>query len=186
MQGLPFEYAVRNLGRSPARFAMSAGGSMLVVLLVIASAAFVAGMQGSLRVSGSTRNAILLGAGSEESVERSEIAMRTSTIAAASIPGIERIAGAEAVSPEIHSAIPVQTSDGVISNTLVRGVTPSAFLVHREVRLVEGRLPDTGADEIAIGRIAAQGLGIQSIGEQVTLDERPFTVTGILPTHVIS
>ncbi|MAC19283.1 MAG: hypothetical protein CMJ23_06305 [Phycisphaerae bacterium] len=180
MRGLPFEYAVRNLGRSPARLAMSAGGSMLVVLLVIASTAFVAGMRGSLRVSGSPRNVILMGAGSEESVERSEIPMKTSTIAAAGIAGIERIAGTEAVSAEIHSAIPIETSSGRRDNTLVRGVTPAAFLVHREVRLIDGRLPETGADEIAIGRMAAQGLGIRSLGERVKIDDRPFTITGTL------
>lgn len=180
MRGLPFEYAVRNLGRSPARLAMSAGGSMIVVLLVIAATSFVAGMQTSLRVSGSPRNAILMGAGSEESVERSEIPMRTATIAAASIDGIKRIAGAEAVSPEIHSAIPVRTRAGLVLNTLVRGITPSAFLVHREVRLIDGRLPEVGADEIVIGRLAARGLGIEALGEQVLLDDRAFTVTGTL------
>ncbi|MAD77856.1 MAG: hypothetical protein CMJ51_00620 [Planctomycetaceae bacterium] len=180
MRGLPFEYAVRNLGRSPARLAMSAGGSMLVVLLVIAATSFVSGMQTSLRVSGSPRNAILMGAGSEESVERSEIPMRTATIAAASIDDIERIAGTEAVSAEIHSAIPVRTRAGLVLNTLVRGITPSAFLVHREVRLIDGRLPEVGADEIVIGRLAAQGLGIEALGEQVLLDDRAFTVTGTL------
>ena len=41
MPSLPFEYAVRNLGRSPLRLAMSVGGAALVVLLMLAAAAFV-------------------------------------------------------------------------------------------------------------------------------------------------
>ena len=75
MRKLPFEYAVRNLGRSPSRLLMSAGGCGLVVLLAMAAGGFVNGMQNSLTISGSPRNVILRGAGSEESVERSEIPM---------------------------------------------------------------------------------------------------------------
>lgn len=180
MRGLPFEYAVRNLGRNPARLAMSAGGSMLVVLLVIAATSFITGMNKSLRVSGSPRNIILMGAGSEESVERSEIAMRTTSIAATGISGIERIAGADAVSPEVHSALPVLTEAGVARNTVIRGVTPAAFLVHQEVILDRGRLPDPGADELIVGQLAARNLGLLDVGSTVRIDERPFMVVGIM------
>lgn len=180
MRGLPFEYAVRNLGRNPARLAMTAGGSMLVVLLVVAAASFVTGMRRSLQVSGSPHNAILLGAGSEESVERSEIAMRTSGIAAAGIPGVAQVAGADAVSPEIHAALPVRVGDRIATNTVVRGTTPEAFLVHREARLVEGRLPDVGADEVLAGRLAARNLGLDRPGASIGIDDREFVVVGIL------
>ncbi|MBT7352297.1 MAG: ABC transporter permease, partial [Phycisphaerae bacterium] len=43
MKLLPFEYAVRNLGRSPLRMALSIGGSLLVVLLVITASGFQRG-----------------------------------------------------------------------------------------------------------------------------------------------
>ena len=95
MRRLPFEYAVRNLGRSPLRLAMSLvlvgafalllhekdGGTArdLVVSLVIAATAFVRGMENSLARSGSPSNVMLLGAGSEESIERSEIGMSVPT-----------------------------------------------------------------------------------------------------------
>ncbi|MCP4938481.1 MAG: ABC transporter permease, partial [Phycisphaeraceae bacterium] len=107
MHGLPFEYAVRNMTRNPVRLLLSAGGCGLVVLLVMAAGGFVSGMQRSLRTSGSPNNVMLIGAGSEESVERSEIPMRTTGIAATGIRGVERIAGVDAVSPEVHLAIPV-------------------------------------------------------------------------------
>ena len=70
MRLLPFEYAVRNLGRSPLRLFASIVGGVLVVLLVVAAGAFVRGMEKSLTVSGNEKNVILLGAGSEESLER--------------------------------------------------------------------------------------------------------------------
>ena len=180
MRGLPFEYTVRNLGRNPARLAMSAGGSMLVVLLVVAAAGFISGMNQSLRASGSSRNVIFMGAGSEESVERSEIKMKTATIAAAGVSGIERVAGVEAVSPEVHSALLATTPDGDAANVIVRGFTPTAFLVHREVSLDEGRLPDAGSDEIMLGHLAARNLGVSELGEVVLIDDRPFKVVGLL------
>ncbi|MBQ72966.1 MAG: hypothetical protein CMJ67_08700 [Planctomycetaceae bacterium] len=180
MRGLPFEYAARNLGRNPARLMMSAGGSMLVVLLVIAAASFITGMNQSLQVSGSSRNVILMGAGSEESVERSEIKMKTASIAATGISGIEQVAGVDAISPEIHAALPVVNANGVSLNTVIRGITPGAFLVHREVVLEEGRIPDPGADEIILGHLAARNLEATAIGTTLQIDERPFEVVGIV------
>lgn len=187
MRGLPFEYAVRNMTRNPVRLLLSASGCGLVVLLVMAAGGFVTGMQQSLRTSGSPHNVMLVGAGSEESVERSEIPMRTAGIAASGIRGVDRIAGVDAVSPEVHLAIPVfldgdTEADAV--NMLFRGVTPAAFLVHREARITLGRFPATGGDEIALGVLAARGLGWEqaenAIGAKLVVDDRPFTVVGLL------
>ena len=95
MRFLPFEYAVRNLGRSPLRLALSVGGSALVVLLVLAAAGFTRGMQQAMRVSGSPDAVMLIGSGSEESIERSEIPMRSAGIVAASVPGLLSRAGVD-------------------------------------------------------------------------------------------
>jgi len=187
MRGLPFEYAVRNMTRNPVRLMLSASGCGLVVLLVMAAGGFVTGMQQSLRTSGSPHNVMLIGAGSEESVERSEIPMRTTGIAASGIRGVDRIAGVDAVSPEVHLAIPVfldgdTEADAV--NMLFRGVTPAAFLVHREARVTTGRFPATGTDEIALGVLAARGLGWEqaedAIGADLIVDDRPFRIVGLL------
>src|SRR5213083_11358 len=102
MRLLPFDYSVRNLGRSPVRLALCVVGGMLVVLLVLAAGSFVRGMNQSLRSSGGASNVILLGAGSEESIERSEIDPTAGSLAFASIPGIRTRLGVPYVSPEVH------------------------------------------------------------------------------------
>jgi len=51
MKLLPFEYAVRNLARSPRRVIASVLGSTLVVSLILAASAFVRGMNRSLAPS---------------------------------------------------------------------------------------------------------------------------------------
>ena len=51
MPGLPLDYAIRNLGRSPSRLLLTATGSGLVVALVIGAGGFVNGMQKALAES---------------------------------------------------------------------------------------------------------------------------------------
>ena len=192
MRGLPFEYAVRNLGRSPVRLLMSVTGSAMVVLLVLAAGGFVQGMQQAFRASGSPRNVILMGSGSEESIERSEIQMRTTAIAAASLPQIVKKAGMEAISPEIHLALPVNTNpsaqdDEVSSLAVVRGFTPVAFMVHADTRISAGTMPESGANEVAVGILSARSLGFQPaesiLGQSLYFDDVPFEVVGLLDAN---
>jgi putative ABC transport system permease protein len=196
MRLLPFTYAARNLGRSTGRLAMSVGGSLLVSLLAMGGTAFVLGMDGALRASGLDRNVVLLGAGSEESAERSEIAASTAGVVVASLRGIASIDGQPLASPEVNVALAVDArataGDGEAPDAggLVRGVTPMAFLVHPQVRMRAGRAPQAGSDEVALGRSAARAAGIGDAslaagldagGEPSTvrIDGRPCRVVGL-------
>ena len=184
MKLLPWDYGVRNLGRSPLRLGLSLGGSALVVLLVLAAGAFVRGVDRSLTVSGGDRNVILLGAGSEESFERSEINAATGQLAMASIPGIRSRLGVAYASPEVHMQTIVRESrDSTASpQVLVRGITPAAFLVHSQARVVEGRAPEPGRDEALVGALAAAKMGLPysrlRVGQTLFFDERVWTIVG--------
>ncbi|MCP3903926.1 MAG: ABC transporter permease [Planctomycetes bacterium] len=185
MKRLPFDYAVRNLGRGPVRLLLSVAGSALVVLLVLASAAFVTGMKRALNITGSDRNVIILGAGSEESIERSEVDSRAATILAASLPGIRTRLNVPYVSPEIHMGLAVKADPAEDQGrlTVVRGVDSRAFLVHPQVRIFEGRAPEAGRDEIMIGRLVAPKLGVADsalvVGGKLWIDGRPWTISGL-------
>lgn len=184
MRLLPFEYAVRNLGRSPARLAMSLLGAALVVGLVMAASGFVRGMDRSLARSGSPNNVILLGAGSEESIERSEIGMSVSSEAVSAIAGVRTRAGVAFVSPEVHMAMMVAlTPDGEVhGQAVVRGVKPGAFLVHPAVRMVEGRVFRPGEDEVIVGGLTATRLGVPeprlAVGRALFIDGRRVQIVG--------
>ncbi|MDG2477007.1 MAG: ABC transporter permease [Phycisphaerales bacterium] len=185
MKVLPFEYAVRNLGRSPLRMALSIGGSLLVVLLVITAAGFQRGMNTAMNVSGSPDTVLLIGRGSEESIERSEVPMRTAGIVAASVQGLLTRAGVEAVSPEVHLAIPLVTETDTSGRLAVlRGVQPVAFLVHEDVRVTHGRSPESGQNELLAGQLASRSLGFDPpesiIGHVFELDNTPFAVVGTM------
>ncbi|GDX98676.1 ABC transporter substrate-binding protein [Phycisphaerae bacterium] len=187
MRLLPFDYAVRNLGRSPSRLFLSVAGAAMVVLLILVAGGFVRGMSQALRATGGEHNVILMGAGSEESVERSEIPAATPGVLAASVQGIRTRAGVAYVSPEVHVMLPVTVGTGGMAKprqVMLRGVSPAAALVHESVSLTEGRWPVAGggADEVIVGRMAGTVLGVAEsdvqVGRAITIDGRPWTIVG--------
>jgi len=178
---LPLSYAIRNLFRDKSRLAQTVGGSALVVLLVMAAAALNGGMKQVLSASGSPLNAILLGAGSEESIQRSEIAERTAGIAGAAVAGISQTLGSPAVSTEIHYMTYLEVAGKTKAQALFRGVTPAALRVHPEVRLLDGTFPQAG--EVMVGKLAFRKLGLKpsdlTTGTTALLDGSHVTISGI-------
>jgi len=184
---LPLAYAVRNLGRSPIRLTLAFGGALMVAVLATAASALLIGMDRSLGASDARRHAIVLGVGSEESLERSEIQPAVASILSASVPGIPATAGVPLVSPEAVMALPITlASDAAPRQALLRGVEPAALLLHDGVRIVEGRFPERGGDdarsEAMVGLRAEQQMGLPpgslSIGTRFMVDRSPFEVVG--------
>jgi len=156
------------------------GGAALVVVLVFAAAMFNQGMEGVLRASGSPRNVMLLGAGSEESIERSEVAMQAETLATAGIRGIEQRAETPAVSGEVHYMGTLIFPERGKAQALLRGITPAAFEVHREARILTGHYPGPG--EVLVGRLAYRNLdqpaNALEIGSELEFEGQRFSVAG--------
>lgn len=177
---LPLTYALRNLFRDKPRLLQTVGGSALVVLLVIAATALNGGMSQVLSASGSEKNVILLGAGSEESIQRSEVSALLGGISEAGVRGVSKTLGRPAASVEIHYMTYLLDKDGRKGQGLFRGVTPRALLVHPEVRVLEGTFPRSG--EVMVGRLAWQKLGVPESslkpGAEVTIDGSAMTVSG--------
>ena len=177
---LPFSYAVRNLFREPGKFLQKAIGSALVIFLILAAGAFNSGMRGLLMASGSPNNIIFLGAGSEESVERSQISMQSESMIKAGVRGISERAGVSAVSGEVHYNGLLAVPGKKVAQGLTRGVTPSVFEVHREARLIEGDWPRSG--EVMVGTLAHHLLGVDqqdlAVGETIEFEEQSFRISG--------
>jgi len=178
---LPLSYAVRNLFRVPARLVQLVLGAGLVILLLMLASALSNGMNAVLRSSGSEHNVIVLGTGSEESVERSEIAASVPSLLAASVPGIKTVLGHAAVSGEVHYNGLLKPEGGIARQALVRGVTPTALLVHPGVQLIEGHFPRAG--EVMVGKLAAHKLDLHesdlAVGKTILIGETSVKVAGI-------
>ncbi|MDF1752988.1 MAG: ABC transporter permease [Verrucomicrobiales bacterium] len=177
---LPFTYAVRNLFRDPARLLQTVGGAALVVFLLMAATALNEGMSGVLSASGSPKNVILMGKGSEESIERSEVHLEVESIAATSVRGIKSVFGQSAVSGEINYMAPIKTASGSVEQSILRGVREESLLVHETVRLLEGRFPSPG--EVMVGSLAHRNLGVKeddlAIGKEIFFGDIPFKIAG--------
>lgn len=178
---LPFSYALRNLFRDPARLLQAVLGSALVVLMVMIATAINSGMTEVLSASGSPKNVILLGTGSEESILRSEIAESSAGIAEASISGLATVAGVRAVSPEIHQMTFVATDPEDQRQAFVRGITSRALLVHQSLTLKKGRFPRPG--QVMVGRLTWKQLGLSEAdlqpGKPLWVEDVEMEISGV-------
>lgn len=184
MKLLPFDYAARNAGRNPIRTALMIMGAAGVVFLVVLMGAFVQSMAQTMRSTGEQENVIIMGLGSENFLEQSEISPATGSIVSAAVDSIATNGDRPMVSPEIlHSAIaalPGQKQADDSHKILIRGITPDAFAVHQQVYLTEGNLPKTG--EILVGSLAPTRLNLPEaalqVGKKLVFENQTWTISG--------
>ena len=178
---IPLTYTLRNIFRRPVQSIQLIGGSGFVVLLIMTAMAMNESMKETLSNSGSEQNIIFLGAGSEESIERSEVSPGLEEIISSNLKGINHIMKQPAISPEVHYNGIVKPRTGHESQALIRGIKHQAFWVHHQVRLLQGRYPQSG--EIIIGNLAHQKLGVSAetlpLGEELEFNGESFKIVGI-------
>jgi ABC-type antimicrobial peptide transport system permease subunit len=176
---LPWDYGVRNLFRRPGRSALTLGGLTLAVLLVFVVVGFVRGLEASLAVSGDPTVVLVHSLGAE-TLENSSVPGSTPALLAASLAGVRRRGDAVYASPELYLGTRVGAGDGPAGMGLVRGVTPAALLVRRQVQIIEGRWPGPG--EVLAGRLAEAKLGraagAAAVGGVVAFEGREWKVSG--------
>ncbi len=177
---LPWEYGARNLARRPLRTALTLGALSIVILLVFVVVGFIRGLERSLAVSGDDDVVLVFSVNSEENLENSAIAARTPDLISASVAGTWTRFGVNHVSPEIYLGTRVKTGNGEGSLGLVRGVTTSAPLVRRNVKLVAGKWPSNG--EVIVGRLVAAKLGYApeslAIGNRIEFEGKSWEIAG--------
>lgn len=178
---LPWEYGVRNLFRRPARSALTLCALTTVILLVLVVVAFIRGLESSLAASGDPKVMLIYSIGAAADVENSAVPARTAALLAASLKGIEKRYDISHVSPELYIGTKVRvTEDDQGLFGIVRGVSSTAPLVRPQVRMQEGKWPDTG--EVLVGKLTAAKLGcdpkLLQIGQKIHFDNRQWTISG--------
>lgn len=182
---IPLAYIFRNLLRRPLQTLQLLAGSGLVVLLIMLAAATNRAMENTLINSGDSKNVILLGAGSEESVERSEVASGVAEIVSSAITGIDHFISEPAVSPEVHYNGMIGLPTGDEAQALIRGVRHQSTWVYPKLRILEGHFPRSG--EVMVGVLAHQKLGMSpdqlTIGKKLRFNDQSFTVSGFFAAN---
>jgi ABC-type antimicrobial peptide transport system permease subunit len=172
---------MRNLFRRPLRSGLTLVGLTLSVVLVFVVVGYIRGLEASLAVSGDPRVVIVHALGSSQNLENSSVPARTPALLSASLDGIDRYQGTSLASGELYLGTLVSVQEGEPSFGLVRGVTPTALLVRRQVQILEGNYPGPG--EVMVGRLAATKLGQSkaalAIGQPLRFEGRDWRISGI-------
>ena len=180
-RSLPWEYGVRNLMRRPTRTLLTLGALSTVILLIFVVVGFIRGLERSLAVSGDLSVVLVYSLGAEENIENSAVPARTPSLLKASLDGVQQRFGVDYISPELYLGTRVQTGDDQKGGLgLIRGVTQTAPLVRRNVRLTEGNWPGPG--EVIAGKLVAAKLGCPpehlAVGQQITIEKKSWTISG--------
>jgi putative ABC transport system permease protein len=144
----------------------------------VAMLSLARGFRATLVASGSPGNAIVMRAGSTSEM------MGGITLASIRVledaPGIARKAsGAPLLTQDVVGVIPVPLiATGTDANVQVRGVSPNVLEVRKFVRLVNGRMFQSGLDELIVGKNAANTYRGLTVGNKIDFAGGHWTVVG--------
>jgi putative ABC transport system permease protein len=150
-----------------------------VVLVFVAVLSIAEGVAATMKASGDPDTVLVLRAGSDTEMTSGLGGDATRIIQDA--PGIARdAAGAPITSPELFVVVdhPLKRS-GSPANVPLRGVTPTAFEVHKNLKIVEGRNLQFGRNEIIAGKAATRQFVDLTVGRTLKWGENTWTLVGI-------
>jgi ABC-type lipoprotein release transport system permease subunit len=176
---LPISYSIRNVRARLRRTSLTIA---VIALAVIASAVFLAllsSLQRTLVSTGSPDNLVVLRKGSDN--DGSSMLTLEAYQAIRYFDGIARDeAGNPIASPEMVVQPTVWTTKGTRENVLARGVEPMAFVVHDQVRIVEGRMFRPSSGEVVIGVGTVGRYEGARLGEAMPFGRRRWRVVGVM------
>jgi putative ABC transport system permease protein len=176
---VPIQYNVRSLFVRKVTTFATAVGIALVVAVFAGSLMLREGVSAVLVAAGRPDTVIVLRKGSD--AELSSAISNENLGLLSGHPQVSQAAGAGIVG-EVVVVIAGVRSDGSgqISNVVVRGTPANGITFRPEVRIIEGRAPKPGTNEVVVGRGVAgrfQGMGL---GETFELrHNRPLEVVGV-------
>jgi putative ABC transport system permease protein len=99
-------------------------------------------------------------------------------------PGIQRGPNGPIASAELFVIVnhPLAAT-GTDANVPLRGVSPAVLQVRPEVRIVEGRMFESGRNEIVVGRAASRQFANLTVGSNVRWGENTWHVVGIFDAN---
>lgn len=172
---VPFQYSTRSLLVRKVTTMAAVFGIALVVFVFAAALMLGEGVNKALATSGRADTVIILRKGSD-----AELSSAITNDHIGLFRGPAQVSQAGGVIGEIVVVITAPRADGSgVSNVLVRGTPAEGFAFRPEVKIVRGRAPKPGTNEVVVGRaIAGRFRGI-TVGEKFELRRnRPLEVVG--------
>jgi putative ABC transport system permease protein len=180
MAVIPIAYNVRSLMVRRTTSLMTALGIALVVMVVVILLSFVTGLRQSLELAGEPGHWIVLSRGTTSEGE-SYIPREQADILRARPEIATDASGAALFSPEMVVPFNAAVNRPAIQfrAASLRGVSPIAYRMRRGLRLIAGRWPAPGRDEMAIGQKQAARFPELGVGSTFRYGRRTWTIVGI-------
>lgn len=174
---IPFSYNVRSLRQRPVSTFATAFGMAMVVAVFIAMMALATGFQSALSETGSSENVLVLRKGADGELSSGVSRETSSSIAA--MPFVAAGAdGRPMVSPEVYVVLSLPRTGFGVANVVARGVSPQAFTVRKNVKIVAGRAPEPGRREVVIGKTIVKRFSNCNVGDTIEFAGQPWAVVG--------
>ena len=150
-------------------------GGVVVVFTSVLSIA--EGFRAAMRGTGDPQTVIVMRSGSDTEMTSGLTGEEARLISEK--PGIEMSDDGPHASPELFVIVghPLQRS-GTDANVPLRGVTPAAMKARPQIRIAEGRMFNTGTNEIIVGRAASRQFSNLTIGSPVRWGTTNWVVVG--------
>ncbi len=180
MAVIPITYNLRSLMVRRTTTLTTALGIALVVMVVVILLGFVSGLRQSLELAGEPGHWIVLSRGTWSEGE-SYIPRQQADILRTRPEIATDSSGAALFSPE--TVVPfnaaVNRPASQFRPASLRGVSPVVYRMRRGLRLVAGRWPAPGRDEMAIGQKQAARFPELGLGTTFRYGRRSWTIVGI-------
>jgi len=172
---IPIKYNVRSLTVRKATTLATAFGIALVVFVLSASLMLAAGIKKTFATSAREDVAVVMRRGSDNEMSSALEATNVSLISAG--PGAKK----DQVSGELVMVLAMEkVGASGVTNVQIRGVTEAAARLRPEVKILEGRLPLPGRDEVMVGTRIRGRFKDVDMGHRFELRKnRPVTVVGV-------
>ena len=153
-----------------------------VVVVFVSVLSIAEGFRAAMAKAGDPQRIIVMRTGSDTEMtsglsgEDARLIMDT--------PGILKGSNGPLASAELFVIVnhPLARS-GTDANVPLRGVSPNVLQVRPEVKIVEGRMFESGRNEIVVGRAASRQFANLSVGNTVRWGENSWQVVGIFDAH---
>lgn len=176
---IPLKYSFRNLQTRRLTTGLTMLGVALVVFVFSAVLMMAYGVQKALIATGSDENVLV-----SRKASNGEISSILDGATINIILSMDDIARASDGSPiatkDVATVInlPKRGFENGITNLTVRGVSPSAFVLRPQVKIVEGRMFQWGTREVIVGSGVARRIVGSEIGSRIKFGGDMWTVVG--------
>jgi putative ABC transport system permease protein len=168
---------LRNLPQRVGSSAVAVVGVAAVVLVFAAVLSMARGFERTMLTAGSSDTAIIMRSGATSEMSSGFSGDQVLVIAGA--PGLLKDGDTPVLSAELFVIADVKKkSTNTDANVPFRGVQASAFDVRQDVRITEGRMFETGKNEILVGRAAQTEFRGLDVGSTIRFGKTDWAVVG--------